>query len=541
MLKSLKKMLQLPLHPWLIGVFPILYLYEQNFGLVIDNDIPLLIFWVLLATTIAFVALHAASRNAYRAALITSCLSAFFSLSGHLHSLIAESEPLSVWTSTMLIMMAILIAELHKLRSDRIFEQVTLPMNLVLMAMILLQIAALYPQFTAASTGPLSMRNGEAATAGAASSPKIQDSAERPDIYYIIPDAYPSDDWLQNIVGYDNAKFTEALEGRGFVVTSHAQANYGSTLASLSSTLNMRHHSTNPTTFSDSDYMRYSIANSEVAKYLQRIGYTYIQLLSGFLLPSSIADINRDFTPSGSVNVSIDENDIAVALWVTGQKQRKHTDRRHFYQQSLVRFYLETTLLKPIADQLYRLLQRDKSISYDIFAPERFLDTIKELKSIAALPEATFTLVHLLKPHSPTVFDKYGNVIGRKLYPKRHEHLNELEYVNSKFIEMIDLILKTSRHQPVIIFQADHGSTHGVVSSHEGRLIHFDIYSAYHIPDQFSLEIPRPFTSINTFPLILNAVFDAQFQFKANRLFELLAGGSNLSAQEDVTDSFLHR
>lgn len=44
------------------------------------------------------------------------------------------------------------------------------------------------------------------------------DSESRPDIYYIIPDAYPSDIWRRETMSYDNDRFTQALKDRGFVI-----------------------------------------------------------------------------------------------------------------------------------------------------------------------------------------------------------------------------------------------------------------------------------------------------------------------------------
>lgn len=539
--KSPTKILELPIHPWLIGAVPILFLYSQNFGLVIDNEIPALLFWMLMVTTIGFVTAHAISRNTHRAALITSCVSVLFSLSGHVHSLVAKSEPLIVWTALVLITMIIAVAELRRIRSERFFEQVSLPLNFVAFAMILAQIAALYSHYAGPSSRQLSIRNGEAGSARAAPSPKVQDSADRPDIYYIIPDGYSSDGWLQSAMGYDNSKFTDALKARGFEVVPHAQANYASTLASLASTLNLRHIKTNPTELNDIDYLRNLIADSEVARYLLQHGYTFVQLLSGHTIPSSIADINRDFTPSGPVDVSIDENDLAMVFGETTQNRQDVTAIRRFYQQSPAHLYFWTTLLKPIANPLYRLLQLDMTISYHRYAPERFLDTLEEISSVAAMPEATFTLVHLLKPHQPAVFDRHGNTINMTYAPKRRVHLAEFEFVNGKYLEMIDEILEASQHQPIIIFQADHGSMYGVTDTSDNRLIHFDLYFAYHLPDQYSLDIPRPFTNVNTFPLILNAVFDAEFKLNDNRLIELLVGPKNIAAQEDVTDLYAHK
>ena len=197
MLKSLNKTLQLPVHPWIIGAVPILFLYSQNFGLVIENEVPALVFWMLMVTTIGFVAAFAISRNIRKAALITSSVMVLFSLSGHFHSLLAHREPLIVWTALVLIAMAIAVAELRSIRSERFLEQVTLPLNLVAMAMILTQIAALYSHYTDPSFSQLTIRQGEAGTVRAAPNPKLQDSADRPDIYYIIPDGYSSDGWLQ--------------------------------------------------------------------------------------------------------------------------------------------------------------------------------------------------------------------------------------------------------------------------------------------------------------------------------------------------------
>ena len=539
--KSPEKMLQLPVHPWLIGAVPILFLYSQNFGLVIENEIPALVFWMLIVTTIGFVAARAISRNTHKAALITSSVSVLFSLSGHFRSLLAESEPLIVWTPLVLIALAIAVAELQSIRSVRFFEQVTLPLNLVSLALILIQMVALYSNFARPSYSQLTIQGGESASAIAEPRPKVQDSRERPDIYYIIPDAYTSDAVFQSAMGYDNSKFTEALKARGFEVVPHAQTNYPSTLISLASTLNMRYFRTNPTELNDFDYLRHSIAYSEVARYLSQLGYTYVQLLSGYLFPSAIADINRDFTPGGPVDVRVDENAMATFLSDSVQNPETRVDLRNFYHQSLVPLYFETTLIKPIANEIYNLLQRDQLVSYDKYAPERFLDTVAELESIAEMPEATFTLVHLLKPHRPTVFDKHGNVIGRIQFPSARQHLDELEFVNSKFIEMVDIILDGSRHQPVIIFQADHGSRFGALRGSAGRKVYFDVYSAYAVPDQYSLDIPRPHTNINTFPLILNSVFDAGLNFQDNRLIELFAGAGNFTAQEDVTETFLRR
>ena len=135
-------------------------------------------------------------------------------------------------------------------------------------------------------------------------------------------------------------------------------------------------------------------------------------------------------------------------------------------------------------------------------------------------------------------FDADGKIINRIYKPNRNEHLAELKFVNTKFLELIDTILKRSLYQPVIIFQADHGSTDGTVRGPNYRRLHFDVYSAYYIPDRHSLEIPQPHTTINTFPLILNSVFDAGLEYRENRLYEVSKTTVKPLEQKEVTESF---
>ena len=101
---------------------------------------------------------------------------------------------------------------------------------------------------------------------------------------------------------------------------------------------------------------------------------------------------------------------------------------RSFYQRSFLTLYIETTLLEIGANQWPKLFQIDSRRPYDVFSPHRFLDTIDEINSVVAMPEATFTLVHLLKPHRPVVFDEFGNIIEKYgLYHKKpRAHLAEL-------------------------------------------------------------------------------------------------------------------
>ena len=468
--------------------------------------------------------------------------SLYFSLSGHVYTLVFLPGSLLLWSLLVPIAMAFTLVKLWRILSSERAASVAPALNLTTLALLAIPILNLASGIisTPSNLVPISALGNPSAPQD--TSPKVYDSASRPDIYYIIPDGYPSDSWLQEKMNYDNSAFTKALEDRGFTVARHAQCNYAATLLSLASILNMRHYGNNPSPYSDLDYLRIAMADSAVACLLLDYGYTYVQILSGYLIPSPIADINRDFTPRGTIDVDIGD-DMLPTVKLRGQqpaKDRQSTDIRHFYKRSFISFYLDATYLRIVEPELTTLFWRDESAPYDLFAPERFLATIDEVAAIAAMPEASFTIVHLLKPHGPVVFDRHGNILLDRIgSPSHEEYFAEFTFTNAKYLELIDNILAESENEPVIIFQADHGSTYGSVGTIEEKLTHFDVYSAFYAPDRHGLEIPRPFTLINTFPLVLNSVLDTDLALEDDRLLEILAHDKPFKLR-NVTKSFMN-
>ena len=155
----LLKSLQIPIYPWLAGAYPILHLYSVNFGLVVDREVPIALLWVLAATTICYIAIYAAIRNGHLTAMITTTISLCFSLSGHVYKLIAERESPLVWSLTVVILAAIAVSELLKIRNVRLLEQFTLPLNLITSSMILMQAITLFAHYSDTFANPLQSVN----------------------------------------------------------------------------------------------------------------------------------------------------------------------------------------------------------------------------------------------------------------------------------------------------------------------------------------------------------------------------------------------
>lgn len=527
-----------PFYLWLLGIYPILHLYAVNFGLVVDHEVFTSCAVMLAATTIAFAVINIPVGSRHKTASILSVASICFSLGGHLYVEVFLPKSLLLWTLMIAAFALFVMGALYRSGKRKIFAAATFPLNLVSLALLAGPLVAIVSGYYELSSFALIAVTNAPSNSRA----KLADSTSHPDIYYIIPDGYPSDAWLDEAMGYDNSAFTRALEERGFVVAEQAQSNYGATMHSLASTLNMRFYDSNPTSMDDLDYLRLSVVDSEVAAYLLQQGYTYIHLMSHFFFPSSIADVNRDFTPSGPIEIEVDPSDLSIAAFKNNSEAGPPElfDPRSSYKQSFLSLYLDTTLLRVLKSQVDKLFLRDEFLPYSMKDGQRFLDTVANVAAIAFMPEATFTFVHLYKPHEPTVFNKQGDVIGKVYQPSAEEWLDELEFINSAFLDMVDAIFENSDNPPVILLQADHGSLYGKSRTADRRHIHFDVYAAAYLPDAFSFSPPRPFTLVNTFPLTLNAIFDTDFELQPDRLFEVSSYTTAFDVS-DVTDLFLNK
>ncbi len=64
----------------------------------------------------------------------------------------------------------------------------------------------------------------------------------KPNIYYILVDAYARQDTLEEVFGYSNEPLLEHLEKNDFIVSRNSRSNYHFTVASLSASMNMEYH-----------------------------------------------------------------------------------------------------------------------------------------------------------------------------------------------------------------------------------------------------------------------------------------------------------
>lgn len=335
--------------------------------------------------------------------------------------------------------------------------------------------------------------------------------SSRPDIYYIILDAYARQDVLQKLYGYDNSKFINSLRQRGFFVADKSCTNYNLTLASLASSLNFdyldqvsqRLGESSP----DKRPLIEMIKNSKIRNFLSMRGYRFISL-------SSYGD------------TSISDSDFNI------------TSLRRFAKIS----EFESILFK---NNLIGFISKKHLIRFEYLTHKTKINLIfDQLPLVAAQPCSVFVFAHVGAPHPPFVFsgkslaanyifadgsELHHNAVElQKLYAEAY--CEQIDVLNQKILAVIDKILARINKESIIIIQSDHGprlQTDWSNPANNSSLIEsMSILNAIYMPKRSTKDRPTELndktTPVNTFRVILKRYFAENIELLENRSYAVM-------------------
>ena len=225
------------LHPYLFGLFPVLFLFARNADQMPlrDTVVPALavLAFVLLATFL----LNLFLRNINKAGLIVSVFLLIFFSYGHLvdfmQRLHLEFDQFDDTVNGVLLGclgLALVVVVFFTVRASGNLPRLTRLLNAVAAILVVLQVAA--GGYAVAGRSSVAMDRPEIAVAG--------DSPDKlPNIYYLLIDGYARQDILKEIFHYDNSEFLQHLRDKGFFVADSSHSNYTQTMQTLASCLNM--------------------------------------------------------------------------------------------------------------------------------------------------------------------------------------------------------------------------------------------------------------------------------------------------------------
>ncbi|MCY3956868.1 MAG: hypothetical protein OXG65_01100 [Chloroflexi bacterium] len=484
----------IPWYPWPIASVPILHFLASNPLHFSPRDAVVPLGVTLVAVTVSMIGLWLILRDWYRSAAVTAAVAVVFFAYGHVERVLDHriEEHILFAGAVVLAASAVAVA----VRSGGLAARLSQPLNLAITLLLAFQLWGPIVE-TAASIARPSVSHATVTddlTAHLFPDGLPAAGSHRPDIYYIILDMYARHDVLGD---FDNAEFLGELESRGFYVAREATSNYKSSMQSIASSLNLAYVDNlgqrSPVTDQDTLDVTHNHALGHI---LKSIGYTYVHLESGNILTdiAPLADVFVSFTPAGAV--------------ASGSKENRHLSASLNGPKTgeFLRELIGTTALRPIIGQH---LPAHRYQPYDWWHPQRALQTFEFLTNAIDADSPKFVFAHILKPHDPYTFDRYGNTVpGVSVWDTfRDDHdpsvpdafVGQIIYINSLILEMIDGILENSIEEPIIVISGDHARD-------QNR--RHPIMAAFHLPYGRNDGLYPSISSVNHFRYILDYYFD---------------------------------
>jgi hypothetical protein len=478
------------LHPFLFTVASIAYLFLTSSVIVSPDQMvrPLFVFWGILILLI-FPAYWVVQDWNWSGILLSAVVLIFFSSPIIFHLGITAAG------AAIICCFAYFYLRRRSVNSIHIINI----LNIVSALMVLLIAASIWRQASVLSFFDTPQYDWSDRSV----SVELSVPDEKPDVYYIVFDGYGRADILDEYYEYDNSEFIEKLIAKGFVVPAESRSNYPKTVLSISSTLNMDYISNLTPELVDKDtyywwLMRPLINHSDVRRILESMGYRSYSLTSGWG-PTDNSTTDVYYKPAPIVL-----NDLEyVVLAVTKMK-------------------FLTPLLRQVA----------YVPSFDAHR-ELFLYNMSALSTISNDDGPKFIFAHIVPPHPPFVFDADGEpltpgynysfndasdvALSDEEY--REGYVNQLKFINTQIVRLVDEILENSKTPPIIILQADHGP--GMMTdfgSSENTCMRerFSIFAAYHLPGLYLDDIPQDITAVNLFRIVFNEYFGANYPMLSN-------------------------
>ena len=507
------------IHPFLIIIYPVLFLYiRTGFEIELIQIFRSIIF-LLLFSAVLLASLYWFLRDWDRTGILTTLWivylfyfgSSFRVIQGKSIIGINLSNPITLfilWT-ILFGFLSIIIIKSH-LKYSEIF---TLWLNIVAIVVILQPIFYTAVILKLNSDDPLMDWNPNQIVHD-----PIIIEGPLPDIYYIVLDGYGREDILFEVFNYSNQDFINGLRNRDFYIADQSNTNYVQTALSLASSLNLDYLSQLQESGESSRnriHLKNLISESQIREFLNFYNYQLITFNTGYNLTKiEDPDIYFDnFVALNSFEEVILSNSILFLL------DDYSNNKLPFFSYKTHRSRIQFTL-----------------------------DQIQDIPSIEA---PTFTVAHIMIPHPPFVFDKDGKPVspdwpfniqdanlfsGSRSYYKSG-YIDQLIYANDQVLSLIDTVMNESESPPIIIIQGDHGSRMLLNWDSEDENCFREagsILNAYYLPGIDLSNLYPSISPVNSFRIVLNEFFSQNLPILEDRTYF-----SNFSQPynfEDITD-----
>lgn len=521
------------LYPFLLAIYPVLFLFSHNIGEMAYREMWAPLFLVLAGTLVLFLLLKLFIKDKLKISLILSLFLIFFFSYGYAHEIIKKWELFSflarhrylliLWT----VSFGLISYGLNGLKNLNSVVKFFSVFVSVLVLMTLVNIASYEIKKPAIDKNKLLTEKDVAMLNGS-----LKNKNVLPDIYYLMPDGMANvnafKESYKESYSDEGSDFIKALNKQGFAVATNSRSNYPTTGRSLSSTLNMDYLSTIRERIGldvDNlyDIQKRMINDNKVTRLLKSQGYKFITFSSGWSITNYNA--NADIQFNGG------------------------------YFDEFPRVFAQTTLLKPFfsGGRSFFAIDADKEMR------KRVLYMFDKLShEVPNIEGPKFVFVHIPMPHPEFLFDANGKEISKgsgdfgdstdastiKDFDDRgyaSAYWGQWVFISKKLEETTKAIIANSKNLPIIIIQSDHGvyvpeprnpkkpDNYPDERASDLRLrAAVKNFMAYYLPGKNKNVLPANMSLVNTFRLIFDQYFGTSYGLLENKSHYHTPSGSSV-------------
>jgi len=146
---------------------------------------------------------------------------------------------------------------------------------------------------------------------------------------------------------------------------------------------------------------------------------------------------------------------------------------------------------------------------------------INLVTDIAKTPrkKQSFVYGHIMLPHDPFIFDRYGNVRQKKDKTDAQAYIEQVRYTNKLIQNLIEELLENTNNEAIIILTGDHGyRLFGFYQDFEDHSVMNQTMTAIYFPNKDYSQLYDTLSSVNIFPAVLNNSLGTNIPFKKDTI-----------------------
>ncbi len=527
----MKKLQKLILHPFLFALYPAVFLLVFNMHYLEWFSALRALILLLISSSLVFLLIFFITKDSSRSALVTSVIFLFFFFYGHIRSILLKIDLpgfsitshkilMPIWLVLLIIIIWWILKKLRQPGDLTVFMNFA---SFSLLTFVIIQ-GIFLQGLNTDSLNSLGIKS----YANHLHPPPAE---QRPDIYYIILDGYPSSRILREDYGINNQDFLEELTKRGFYVAECSRSNYPNTAYSLASSLNINYIPPIGEQFLSGGHTWRAfgpyVHKNSVSATLKDLGYRTITMDTYYRwLNVTESDVHVSSRNNKDILISNINNVLTGQL---NEYEDLLLDTTPLIRRGMVLDWLNR-IIGVVPQENIDDTEWDNNATNNLgeqrILYEIYQNNFTQLPLIPNLPGNKFIYAHLLSTHQPFLFSKDGSFSNDQSI---EGYRNSIEFTNDSILASIDRIIKESDPKPIIILQGDHSLT--------GTKDAFGILNAYYLPGDAKKMLYPEISPVNTFRVIFNSYFGSKFPLLEDRSYWIHDFQEKLIPEQIMVDS----